>query len=193
MPHARKDNLDWLPDNYYHLYNRGARRLKIFLEADNYIFVLHKVKKYSAEFDLTVIAYCLMPNHYHFLIRQNSNLAAGLLPQRVFNSYSKAYNKKYKHNGTLFEGRFKAKHILDDTYMRHICRYIHANPVKDKLVDRIEDWPYSNYLEWMGLRSGTLFDPEFVIDFFESKASYKKFVLDFIATHQLPDDLDCLE
>ena len=105
---------------------------------------------------------------------------------------SKAYNKKYEHSGTLFERRFQAKHIIDDTYLRHLCRYIHANPVKDGLVGRLEDWPYSNYPEWMDLRPGALFDSAFVADFFESKASYKAFVLDFLSTRYLPDGLDYL-
>jgi REP element-mobilizing transposase RayT len=77
---------DYLPGHYYHIYNRGASRTSIFFEPDNYIFVIRKMKKYSRELDLTFIAYCLIPNHYHFLIRQNSEQAAGLLPQRVLTS-----------------------------------------------------------------------------------------------------------
>jgi putative transposase len=78
----------------------------------------------------------------------------GRLPQLVFNSYGKAYNKRYDHSGTLFEGRYKAKHVDSDCYLRHLCRYIHANPVKDGLVEHLEEWPYSNYLEWNGLGCG---------------------------------------
>jgi putative transposase len=94
----------YLPGQFYHFYNRGCRRLPIFREAENYLFVLRKIKKYTQEFDLKLIAYCLMPNHYHFLVQQAGKSAAGLLPQRVFNSYSKAFNKRYQHSGTLFEG-----------------------------------------------------------------------------------------
>ena len=100
---------DYLPGQYYHFYNRVAHRVSIFKEPDNYLFVLRKVKKYLAEFELTMIAYCMMPNYYHFLIRQDGEHAAGLLPQRVFNSYSKAYNKRYEHSGTLFEDNYKVK------------------------------------------------------------------------------------
>jgi REP element-mobilizing transposase RayT len=87
MPQKRPT---YLPGQYYHFYNRSAHRKFIFREADNYLFVLRKVKKYLFELELNMIAYCLMPNHYHFLIRQLGEQAAGLLPQRVFNSYSKA-------------------------------------------------------------------------------------------------------
>lgn len=181
---------EYLASHYYHIYNRGADKAVIFREDENYIFVLRKMKRYSQALDLTMIAYCLMPNHYHFLIRQDGDQPAGLLPQRVFNSYAKAYNKRYGRSGTLFEGPYRVRLVDEETYVRHLCRYIHASPVKDGLVARLEDWPYSNYLEWMGLRSGTLFDREFVQDHFESPASYREFVLDYVALRRLPQELD---
>ena len=97
----------YLQGHYYHIYNRGTSKMSIFREADNYTHVLKRIKRYRNEFDLAVIAYCLLPNHYHFLVRQDGEQPAGLLPQRVFNSYSKAYNKRYDHSGTLFEGPYK--------------------------------------------------------------------------------------
>lgn len=92
-----------------------------------------------------------MPNHFHFLIRQESNASAGQLSQRVFNSYSKAYNKRYQHSGTLFEGPYRVKPVVDSSHLLQLCRYIHANPVKHGFVETPEDWPYSNYLEWVGM------------------------------------------
>jgi REP element-mobilizing transposase RayT len=189
MPHARKDEIDWQPGHYYHLYNRGAHKLTIFPEDENYVFALYRIKKYCADFDLSMIVYCLMPNHYHFLVRQNGEHPAGLLPQRVFNSYTKAYNKRYKHSGTLFERRYQAKHVDSDNYLRHLCRYIHTNPVKDGLVAYLEEWPYSNYPEWLGLRDGTLVDRQFIADFFGSGEDYKKFVKEYLLTRELPDEL----
>jgi REP element-mobilizing transposase RayT len=193
MPHARKDKINWIPGGYYHLYNRGARLVTIFREEKNYHFVLLKVKKYLKAFDLTAIAYCLMPNHYHFLVRQDGEVAAGLLPQRVFNSYSKAYNKLYGHSGTLFEGRFKAKPVTTENYLRHLCRYIHANPVKDGMALDIEEWQFSNYLEWIGERDGTLVDRQFVVDMFGDALTYKEFVRDYLVTRFLPDELRYLD
>lgn len=193
MPRARKDNITWMVGHYYHIYNRGARQLTIFREKANFLFVLSRLKKYSRELQLSIIAYCLMPNHYHFLVRQNGVHAAGLFPQRIFNSYSKAYNKRYQHSGTLFEGRFKAKLVTSDKYLRHLCRYIHANPVKDGIVPHLEEWPYSNYLEWVGLRAGTLWDRQFVADTFSDTATYESFVKDYLLTRQLPNELDYLD
>ena len=143
---------EFVPGGFCHIYNRGAHRDSIFREEHNYLFALGKFKQYARELVLTVIAYCLMPNHYHLLVRQDGDQPAGLLPQRVFNSYSKAYNKRYGHSGTLFESPYKARRIEQDDHLQHLCRYIHANPVKDGLVHRPEEWPYSNYPEWVGLR-----------------------------------------
>ena len=180
---------DYAPGQYYHIYNRGAHGVSIFREEDNYHFVLRKVKKYVAEFGLSVIAYCLMPNHYHFLVRQDGESRAGLLPQRVFNSYSKAYNKRYEHSGTLFQGPYQAIHVDNQNYLLHLCRYIHANPVKDGLVADPADWPYSNYPEWVGTRPGTLVDRGFVMENFRTPAQYTAFVADYMQTRTLPDEV----
>jgi len=137
----------YLPEQYYHFYNRGAHRLSIFREPANYLFLLRKMKEYAAKFDLSLIAYVLMPNHYHFLIRQNGEQEAGLFPRYLFNSYSKAYNKRYEHSGTLLEDNYKVKPIQHTSHLLHLCRYIHGNPVKDGLVADPADWEYSNYPE----------------------------------------------
>src|SRR3990172_7287537 len=162
MPYARKNTLIWQKGLYYHIYNRGARQLTIFREATNYLFVLSKIKAYSQAKRISVIAYSLLPNHYHFLLRQDGEEPAGDLPQFVFNSYSKAYNKKYAYRGTLFEGRFRAKVIQSRGHLLHLCRYIHANPVTHGMVADPRDWPYSNYLEWIEERSGLLVDRDFI-------------------------------
>lgn len=131
-----------------------------------------------------------MPTHYHFLIiRQNGENPAGLLPQRVFNSYTKAYNKRYQKSGTLFEHRYQAKYIQNEKYLLHLCRYIHANPVKDGIVGGLENWPYSNYLEWIGARKGKLFDQEFVNSYFETPEDYSTFVLDYLLSRDLPEEI----
>ena len=189
MPYARKDTLTWELGRYYHIYNRGARRVTIFREATNFLFVTSQMKKYSKVNKTSVIAYCLMPNHYHFLLRQDGEKPAGGLAQSVFNSYSKAYNKKYSHSGTLFEGRFLAQVIQKNSHLINLCIYIHVNPVKDGLVASPEDWPYSNYLEWIGERDGTLFDLEFVRENFGSPADYKALVMDYLKTRYIPEDV----
>jgi REP element-mobilizing transposase RayT len=186
MPYSRRVILNWQPGSYYHIYNRGARRLTIFRERTNFLFVISKIQKYSQNKEVRVIAYCLMPNHYHFLVRQDGIEPAGNLAQAVFNSYSKAYNKKYGHSGTLFEGRYRAKAIQTSEHLLHLCRYIHANPVKIGLVVKPEDWPYSNYHEWLEGRPGPFFDPVFLASQFSNSNEYRLFVQQYLASHDLP-------
>lgn len=189
MPYARKDILIWQKGLYYHVYNRGARQVTIFREATNYLFTISKIKQYSQAYGVSVIAYCLMPNHYHLLVRQDREEPAGNVPQLVFNSYSKAYNKMYSHSGTLFEGRFRSKVIQSNSHLLHLCRYIHGNPVKDGMVAAPDDWPYSNYLEWMGKRSDMPMDQEFMREQFSNSEEYKTFLMDYLNTLRLPDDV----
>jgi len=186
MPTRRPE---YLSDHFYHFYNRGAHHLSIFREADNYLFVLRKMKHYCRTLSLTPIAYCLRPNHYHTLIRQDGEQPAGLLPQRVYNSYSKAFNKRYSHCGTLFEGSYRVIPVEAEGYLLHLCRYIHANPVLRGLADDVADWPYSNYPEWIGEREGTLVDGDSVQAHFPEPQIYETFVAEYLATRRLPEEL----
>ena len=177
-------------DNYYHVYNRGASRKSIFRQEENYRYALRLLKKYARQCKVAVIAYCLLPNHYHFLLRQDGSDPAGRVPQYLFNAYTKAYNKRYEHTGTLFEGRFKAVHVDNEPYLIHVCRYIHANPVKHGLVLSPSDWPYSNYHEWTSARPGSLIDHDFVQTYFPNPQEYATFVRHYLLDrHDLPPDV----
>lgn len=176
------------PGSTYHFYNRGANRETIFREDDNYLFVLQRLKEVARETQVTLIAYCLLPNHYHFLVRQGAHQRAGLLPQRVFNSYGKAYNKRYGHSGTIFEGPYHVHLISHPAHMRHLCRYIHANPVRHGLVRDIDDWQYSNYPEWVGDRQGKLFDRAFVERAFGTAEAYRAYVREYLVNRKHPDE-----
>jgi putative transposase len=177
MPYRK---VQFAQGDYYHVYNRGVDRQPIFREAANYTFLLRRLKAYADALQIAVIAYCLMLNHYHFLLRQDGESPVGLLMQRVFNSYTKAYNKRYGRQGTLFEGRYRAIHVDREPYLRHVCRYIHANPVKHGFVEQVELWPYSNYHEWVGAREGSLVDRPFVEGLFATGAAYAAFVGDYV-------------
>jgi len=74
-------------------------------------------------------------------------------------------------------------------YLLHLCRYIHANPVKDGIVGGLDDWPYSNYPEWIGARRGKLFDRKFVDAYFEIPEDYSSFVLDYLLSRDLPEEI----
>ena len=165
---------------YYHFYNRGAGRQSIFQSDENYRFLLRLMRNVMPDLKVSVIAYCLLPNHYHWLIRQVGELPAGLLPQRVFNRYSKAFNNQQGRSGTLFEGRYKVIAVESDEYLRHLCRYIHLNPVRHGFAQDPAAWPYSNYLEWVNGRAGKLVDREFIVAHFRDARVYEEYVRSFM-------------
>ncbi|MBU0513063.1 MAG: transposase [Chloroflexi bacterium] len=175
----------FLPGHYYHVYNRGANRAPIFRSDDNYTFLLRRVKTCRTNFSITVIAYCLMLNHYHFLLRQDGEQSISDFMQAVFNSYTKAFNKAFDRSGTLFEGPFQAIHVNEDAYLIHLCRYIHRNPVDVGLVSHPGEWPFSNYPEWVGKRDGTLVDRGFVREHFPCPEEYARFVMDYASLSEV--------
>jgi putative transposase len=124
-----------------------------------------------------------MPNHYHFVLRQDGDIPISTFIQRLFQIYTQAFNKQQGRKGPLFEGRFRHVHVDRDEYVIHLCRYVHLNPVTAGLVSDPAEWPYSNYLEWIEARSGTLVDRAFVRQFFPMPDAYVTFVHDHIALH----------
>src|SRR5215213_3992752 len=180
-------------DVYYHFYNRGNNRQAIFFESDNYLYFLSGIKKYLVPV-VNIVAYCLMPTHYHILVRvkpQTSevSLQVSRAMQKFLISYTKAINKRFERVGSLFQGQFQAKPIQTYPPLLNLCVYIHANPVKDGLVALPEDWIYSNYLEWLGERNGKLVDQEFIQEHFGSPVEYQELVMHFLKTRYLPDDV----
>ena len=161
---------------YYHIYNRGAGRQAIFIEERNYTYVLRLLKKVANECDITVVAYCLLPNHYHWLLRQDGATPAGKVPARVFGSYTQAFNRAYERTGTLFEGPYNALAVEAGTHFVNLCCYIHLNAVHHGLVDTPDQWLYSNYLEWIDKRQGTLVDRDLVRNYFAAPQEYEGFV-----------------
>ncbi|MCP4397931.1 MAG: transposase [bacterium] len=188
MPHRKTQ---FCQGEYYHIYNRGAKRQPIFRSDENYRFLLRRLKENTTKSSIAVIAYCLMPNHYHFLLRQDDDISISECIQSIFNSYTKAFNKMHGTSGTLFEGRFRSIHIDTDEYFTHLCRYIHRNPIDGKrpLVKNLNDWVYSNYLEWIGIRQGSLVDQHFVQGYFQDAKAYQNFVLSYQPTKRVLEDL----
>ena len=171
--------VSFVAGHYYHIYNRGVNCKPMFRHPDNYIFLLSRMKESASKSSNAIIAYCLMPNHYHLLVRQESESPVSEFMQAIFNSYTKAYNKAFNRTGTLFEGPYKAVQVEEDPYLLHLCRYIHRNPLDAGLVKDPDEWPYSNYLEWVGKRAGSLVDLEFVRDFFPRPGEYSRFVMEY--------------
>lgn len=178
-------SVDFRAGHYYHVYNRGNNFQPIFFSRDNYLFFLRQLRHYLSPQAVTVVAYCLMPNHYHLLIYlQTDNLPK--LMQPFVLSYTNAINKRFRRAGSLFQGRFKAIHVDRDEYLLHLSRYIHLNPVAAGLVRQPEAWEFSSYLEYLGLREGRVPQMEAVLSQFQSRDDYRRFVEGHIESDDEP-------
>jgi putative transposase len=166
------------PGHIYHLYNRAVTGERLFFTPGNYEDCLRLVKRYAPRYSVAVIAYCLMPNHYHFLVRQENDVPLSRFINVLFNAYVQAVNRQRGRRGPLFEGRFKHIWVDREEYLLHLCRYIHLNPVKAGLALRPDGWPYSNYLEWLDRRAGSLKDEAFIRERFPTSEAYRRFVAD---------------
>ncbi len=175
-------------DYYYHIFNRGINKQKIFYEEKNYSYFLGLLKRFLKKFNFSMIVYCLMPNHFHFLIKLNENLDVGLFMSRFLDSYVTAFNNMYNRSGSLFKDRYKSISVDREEYLKYLCRYIHRNPLKAGLVNTPEQWPWSNYFECVGEKMGDLCDNNFIRSWFSSPELYKEFVLESEDTY--PEDFD---
>ena len=184
---------------YYHLYNRGANRNTIFTGDADYWNFLDRLRRNAVLNATAILAYCLMPNHFHLLVRQEGENRSGRMVQCTCNGYAQAFNRRHGHTGTLVQGRYQSILVDSDEYLRHLCRYIHANPLKDGFAMQAELWPYSNYADWIGERRGVLLDraaaerqaveQAFVREFFGTAARYRAFVGDWADRRYMPEGL----
>ena len=146
------DKLDF--DTIYHIWNRGVNRTTIFVEDENYRFFLRTYIKHIEPIAATY-AYCLLPNHFHFVVhtrpkpQRSSETSEVLSPSQAFsnffNAYVRAFNRRTQRTGGLFEGRFGRKPVYDTGYLMRLITYVHQNPQLHGLVDDFRDWPYSSY------------------------------------------------
>ena len=162
--------------NYYHLYNRGVNRQPVFFADENWGFFIKRLRKYCQPDLIDIIAYCLMPNHYHLLVYLKADELSEKMMQPFGVSYTKAINQQQKRVGPLFQGPFKAKQVDRESYLLHLSRYIHLNPVEANLVKSPAEWSFSSYRDYIGLRNGTLPKPQIVLAQFASPADYRSFV-----------------
>lgn len=125
-----------------------------------------------------ILAYCLMPNHFHFLVKQLEENGLTAYFQRLSSSFAHYVNIKHDRVGPLFQGRFKGNLIETDEQLIHVCRYIHLNPLVSGVVADLNTYPWSSYLAYIRDQKDKLCNPKLVLDLFISKESYEKFVLD---------------
>lgn len=189
--------------SYSHVYNRGVEKRTIFKDTQDYKVFLNYLKEYlnpppdpenrktiftlqgetfnafkrqPKNYNNKVIltAYCLMPNHFHLLLYQTSKKDMQEFIRSLCTRYSIYFNKKYNRVGGLFQGPYKAVLINDDSYLLHLSRYIHLNPLEhtDNLVEA-----YSSYADYLGIRKTAWVKPDFILNYFNQKLApeFKKF------------------
>lgn len=157
-------------DAIYHVYNRGNRKQEIFRETKNYLRFIARTKLYVAQSNIAVFSYCLIPNHYHLLVRQQSDLPLSHFLLRLQTSYARYINVKYRETGHLFEQRFQACLVTDDAYLLHLVRYIHLNPAQhlrsiSAAIRLARSYPWSSCAAYFGEREDPLVAHETVREF----------------------------
>jgi len=208
---GNRDYKKFAPGCIYHVYNRGVNKINIFNDIqDNKLFLSrlrenlfpelklsedvclgdsrkihtpYKRKKLPAKsFDL--IAYCLMPNHFHLLIKQNNNVSVSKLIGKVCTSYSKYFNLKHKRVGSLFQDQFKAVYVDSNEYLLWLSAYIHLNPVMANLVKYVENWKWSSYLEYINHSAYLLCNKGIILNQYKKPKLYHRIVNDSLIAMQ---------
>lgn len=181
---------------YYHVYNRGVEKRKIFIDDQDYAVFSSLFKRHldedsdsdsrgrmydclSSEVEIT--AFCLMPNHFHILIYQIGIDSVTKLLRAVCSSYVTYFNKKYDRVGSLFQGTFKAVRVNNDGYLLYLTRYIHRNPSK------YLDWQWSSLGYWIGKKSAHWINPQRLSDM--SSEKYLDFIKDDKAYEESIEDI----
>lgn len=195
-------------DYYYHIFNRSINKEPIFtykkcchraVSALEYyqhknppvkmsIYLSQGVDRqqdynkllYQSKRMVDIIAYCLMPNHYHLILKQLEDNGIRKFISLFQNSYTRYFNTKFKRNGHLFQGKYKAVYVEEDDQLLHLMRYIHLNPFTSSVVETKEEilnYPYSSLSEYLSNSNG-LCQKDIIRSFFKTKKTLLKFILD---------------
>lgn len=206
----------FVPNYHYHLYNRGAHKQDIYLEEADYatftdimVYYLNfpqgKPRSYlerykndpnikvpnldteSPDSSFHVVAYCLMPNHFHFMIKQVAPPAAYNSPinfmRRVSITYALYYNEKYEHSGTLFQGKYKNILVESEPQLIYLTKYIHRNPLSFLPKPKLATYPHSSYAHYLDKTHYDWIRSSEILDFFSKKhpqLDYQHFIEEII-------------
>ncbi|MBI2074440.1 MAG: transposase [Candidatus Levybacteria bacterium] len=206
----------YIENGYYHIYNRGVEKRTIFQDEQDYKVFLSYLKLYlnpieqlgertvtlkNVSFiapqkpvnnfhnEVDLLVYCLMPNHFHLLVKQRSARSIELFMKSLLTKYVIYFNKRHNRVGGLFQDTYKAVLVENETYLLHLSRYIHLNPAPH--VNHVKDTPlydnYSSYADYLGLRETSWIKKDLILSFFKNTQkthlrdilSYQSFVEDY--------------
>jgi putative transposase len=200
-------NLIFANEEIYHVYNRGVEKRIIFKSPTDYTRAIYTMWYYrylkpelrfsyfnnlsrlekqlylnklqNLSLKVEILCYCLMPNHFHMLLRQKSDTGIKSFMSAFSNSFARFFNTKYHRVGPLFQSEFKALRIEDDEQLIHLSRYIHINPATSFLVEQnnIESYRWSSLQEYLHGNEKSFCNKTDVLDHFKSTKEYKSFLL----------------
>ena len=213
-------------DEFYHIYNRGNDKREVFHDEKDFarfqslLYICNNIatthlsnfqdatqsKLFSVEREDTIVhigAYCLMPNHFHLLVREKIEGGTSLFMQKLSTAYTMYFNKKYDRAGGLFQGRFKAKHLNTDQYLKYQFSYIHLNPVafvedgwKNKKIksarrakEYLSSYKYSSYKDYLSADrvERVILGKEFFPDYFSNQIEIELMVDDWLKFSEKSD------
>ena len=170
----------------YHVIARGNRQQNIFLGPPDYRAYLERLAKYRKKCNLTLYAYCLMPNHVHLLL-ETADLPLAKFMQGVQQSYTQHFNRAHRQVGHVFQGRYKAIVCDKEVYLYALIRYIDLNPVRARLVTNPEDYPYSSHRIYLAGQATEVLDPASGLRLFDGPSGYRQFALEGLHEGHRPD------
>ncbi len=166
------------PTGLYHIVFRGVNKQHIFEEETDYLKMIHVLYELKTELSFEIYSYCFMSNHVHLLLKEKSAGEISKIMKRLLTKYAMYFNKKYQRSGALIANRYKSQPVEFDEYFLSVIRYIHQNPIKAGIADKIEDYRWSSYKEYVGGRKN-IADTDFVYQLI-TKKEFKQF-------HQAPE------
>ncbi len=217
--------ISFVEGEYYHIYNRGADKRKIFLDKtdhERFVSLLylcnsgipihrsdHRVRTLDDVFliqrETTLVdigAYCLMPNHFHILLREHAAGGVSMFMQKLSTAYAMYFNKRYERRGTLFEGPFLSQHVARDEYLKYLFAYIHLNPIgiiddgwKEKRIQHkkaaekyIHEYPYSSFLDYANSktprREEAILNKIAFPEYFEKEKDFVEYVEEWMSANE---------
>ena len=204
---------------YYHIYNRGVDKREIFMDKNDherFVLLLEYANLFEAvnirnilnqlnqglpsvnrgETLVDIGAWCLMPNHFHLLVREKNDAGLSKFLSKLQTGYSMYFNKRHDRSGALFQGSFKAEHVDKDEYLKYLYSYIHLNPIKliqsdwkdngiydlERAELYLEEYSYSSYLDYVGSdrKQKIILNKESFPEYFDNQTDFKKNIFEWL-------------